>query len=126
MLQVLLVAGGVDDSHYRSSTEVLTGDSSVWTLATPLPRAVSGGRSVALDNSVYLTGKVVYCNAMYGSIVYYIEGGFDISSDSERAEILAWSNEKQEWVEKGKLQVARSYHGATTIQLDGELMEYCG
>ena len=69
-VQVLLVAGGVDgDDNLLSSTEVLTVDSPVWTMVTPLPRAVRGVGSVTLDNTVYMTGKV-YCTMLYYIVLY--------------------------------------------------------
>ena len=58
--------------------------------------------------------------------MYYIAGGFDGYDSSARAEVLAWSDEQQEWVEKGQLQVARYEHGTTTIQMDEEMTAYCG
>ena len=80
-VQVLLVAGGLDgDDTHLSSTEVLTGDSTAWTMATPLPRAVDGMRGISLDNTVYMTGKVyyivlyytvLYCIILYCAILYY-------------------------------------------------------
>ena len=67
-VQVLLVAGGLDDDYYPplSSTEVLTVDSPAWTMATPLPRSLGGVRGISLDNIVYMTGKVYYI------VLYYI------------------------------------------------------
>ena len=65
-MQVLLVAGGYrfdDDGGPLSSTEVLIGDSPVWTMATPLPRALDGMASVTLDNTVFMIGKV-YCTIL--------------------------------------------------------------
>jgi len=106
--QVLLVAGGWDDDSttIRSSTEVLIGDSSAWTMANPLPRAVFSVASVTLDNTVYFTGGTT-------------GGGI------RRAEVLAWSDEQ--WVEKGQLREARKDHAATTIKMDQVMaMGYCG
>ena len=58
-VQVLLVAGGWKNGHGPlSSTEVLTGDSPVWTMATPLPRIVYSAGSVTLDNTVFISGIV--------------------------------------------------------------------
>ena len=63
--QVLLVAGGRDNNFNRiSSTEVLTKDSSGWTLSTPLPRAVEVVRGVNVGGMFYITGKLRWavCN----------------------------------------------------------------
>ena len=125
-VQVLLVAGGWKNGHGPlSSTEVLTGDSPVWTKATPLPRIVYGVASVTLDNTVFISGIVCWY-ILYNTILYYIAGGKGGEDDSYRAEVLAWSDEEQDWVKKGKLQLARSYHATTTIRMDSELMEFCG
>ena len=57
-LQVLLVAGGMDVRHiFLSSTEVLTVDSSAWTMTTPLPQTATGLKGVVLGGSLYMTGK---------------------------------------------------------------------
>ena len=86
MVQVLLVAGGTTGAGGSavgglSSTEVLTGDSPAWTMATPLPRAVDGMRGISLDNTVYMTGKVyytilyyivLYCTALYYIVMYFL------------------------------------------------------
>ena len=54
-----MVAGGLGSTNnYLSSTEVLTMDSHAWSMATPLPRAVSGVRGVTLDGRLYMTGKL--------------------------------------------------------------------
>ena len=75
-MQVLLIAGGSGDGDVTlSSTEVLTVDSSVWTMVTPLPRAVYGVGSISLHNTVYMTGKVyytvLYCTILYCIVLYY-------------------------------------------------------
>ena len=58
---MILVAGGLDNNYYHlSSTEVLTTDSPVWSMATPLPRAVYGVRGVTVGDTVYMTG-ILYC-----------------------------------------------------------------
>ena len=69
-VQVLLVAGGYYGG-YISSTEVLTGDSPAWTMATHLPMdmAVAGVRGISLHNTVYMTGKV-YCTILYCTVLY--------------------------------------------------------
>jgi len=107
--QVLLVAGGWENGPGpHSSTEVLIGDSPAWTSTTPLPMIVFGVASVSLYNTVF------------------ISGGEDGAYHSNRAEVLAWSDEEQDWVEKGKLQMTRKFHAMTTIRMDPELMELCG
>ena len=60
MLQVLLVAGGwVCKPVCRPliSTEILVGDSPVWTAAKPLPKAIDHTRGITLDNYLYMIGK---------------------------------------------------------------------
>ena len=62
-LQVLLVAGGKNGgfiNDHESSTEVLTTDSPVWTLATPLPRALLVVKGVTVAGTFYMTGKLYW------------------------------------------------------------------
>eukprot|EP00091_Calanus_sinicus_P014715 TRINITY_DN3235_c1_g1_i1.p1 TRINITY_DN3235_c1_g1~~TRINITY_DN3235_c1_g1_i1.p1 ORF type:complete len:145 (+),score=32.76 TRINITY_DN3235_c1_g1_i1:207-641(+) len=74
--KVFLVAGGMDDStNGLSSTELMLEDSDVWSITSPLPRAVTGVRGVTLGNTLYMTG-----------------GSHE--SRAHRDEILAWSDEK--------------------------------
>ena len=54
----------------------------------------------------------------------FLLGGHD--GENYREEILAWLDEEQEWVEAGKMQLARYYHAVTTIPLDDQAMDYCG
>ena len=57
-VQVLIVAGGVDDSYtHLSSTEKMTTGATAWTTINPLPRTLYGVATVSLDNSIILTGK---------------------------------------------------------------------
>ena len=58
--QVLLVAGGDNGAYIDSklsSTEVLTADSSAWTITSPLPRALTGLKGLNLGGRIYMTGK---------------------------------------------------------------------
>ena len=68
--------------------------------------------------------SILYYIVLYCTLLYYIAGGKD-ADRVVRAEVLAWIDGEQEWVEKGKLQMARYWHGATTIQMDSEMMEFC-
>ena len=38
---------------------------------------------------------------------------------------MAWLDEEQEWVEEGKLKVARSSHAVTTIMMNDEAIAHC-
>ena len=38
--------------------------------------------------------------------------------------MLAW--EREEWVEVGRMKMARSWHAVTTIRMDDEAMQFCG
>jgi len=104
--QVFLVAGGYDGTKPLSSTEVLTTGSPVWRLTTPLPRSMRGLRCVNAGGKLYATG------------------GFD--DYNARDEVLAWLDEEQQWVEEGKMKVARYSHAVTTILLDDDAMAHCG
>ena len=58
--KVLLVAGGDSGAWIDSklsSTEVLTADSSAWTVTNPLPRALTGLKGLNLGGRIYMTGK---------------------------------------------------------------------
>jgi len=109
--QVFLVAGGYDgtsvSSSMISSTEVLTTTSPAWSLTTPLPRALYGLRCLTTGGKLYATG------------------GRD-DDDNDRDEVLAWLDEEQQWVEEGKMKVARYHHAVTTIMLDDDAMAHCG
>lgn len=108
--QVLLVAGGMDLKYNLfSSTEVLTSESTAWTLTTPLPSARMALRGVSVDNRVYMTGGENRING----------------EENYMDDILEWLDEEQEWVLIGKMKMSRSEHGASTIELDDEAMEYC-
>ena len=52
-----------------------------------------------------------------------VTGGHDSSVTDD---ILGWVDEEQEWVEAGKMKMARSSHAVTIIQMDDSVMEYCG
>ena len=43
-----------------------------------------------------------------------------------RGEVLAWLDEEQEWVEEGKMKMARFSHAVTTIMLDDPAMDFRG
>ena len=124
-MQVFLVAGGYDKSRNAlSSTELLVEDSDAWTMSTPLPRAVDGLRGATLGNIVYLTGGSYYCCIMYSVIIICITGGYD-KNGNDRSEILAWSEERKEWEEVGKMKVGRYGHAITTISVK-EVAAICG
>ena len=75
-LQVLIVAGGYDDSkNPLSSTEKMTTGATAWTTVKSLPRALAGVATVSLDNSIILTGKcVVYMGGGRITTVVYCRG----------------------------------------------------
>ena len=54
--QVFLVTGGLDESGYLSSTELLTSSTSSWTMANNLPRSMYAMRGVTLGGILYMTG----------------------------------------------------------------------
>ena len=55
----------------------------------------------------------------------FVTGGHD-DDYNDRDEIMAWLDEEQEWVEEGKLKVARSSHAVTTIMMNNEFIAHCG
>jgi len=105
--QVFLVAGGYGQNNFITSTEVLTTASPAWILTTPLPRGLSGVRFVTIGGKLYATGGK--------------DGDYQT-----RDEVLAWLDEEQQWVEEGKMKVARYHHAVTTIMLDDDAMAHCG
>ena len=65
---------------------------------------------------------------MVSTVLYltlFITGGRD-DDDNDRDEVLAWLDEEQQWVEVGKMKVARYHHAVTTIMLDDDAMAHCG
>ena len=122
---MFLVAGGNDDSWDAiSSTELMLEDSDVWSITSPLPRAVYGVKGVTLGNTLYMSGRSYYYCIMYTGIIICITGGYD-EDDNERDEILAWSDEKKEWDEVGKMKEGRALHAISTINVD-EVATICG
>jgi hypothetical protein len=57
--------------------------------------------------------------------MYCIVGGYAADYNA-RDEIIEWRDVGQEWVEIGKMKMARYNHAVTTIQLDDPAMEHCG
>ena len=60
--QVFVVMGGCTDFYcrdYLSSTEMLSEGEDTWRERAPLPRPLSGLRSVSLGNVIYLTGQMI-------------------------------------------------------------------
>ena len=51
-----------------------------------------------------------------------LTGGCD-GYGSHREDILGWEGE--DWVEAGRMKMARSSHGVSTIQRDDQAMLYC-
>ena len=124
-MQVFLVAGGRDDSdNTLSSTELMLEDSDVWSITSPLPRAVYGVRGVTLGNTLYMSGGSYYYCIMYSGIIICITGGEDEDAKN-RDEILAWSDERKEWEEVGKMKEGRDFHAITTNDVD-EVATICG
>ena len=48
------------------------------------------------------------------------DGGYNI-----RDEVLVWQDNRQEWVVVGKMKMARSLHGITSIHVNDPVMEFC-
>ena len=57
--QVYVVMGGWDGDSPLSSTEMLSEGEDTWRERAPLPRPLSGLRSVSLGNVIYLTGQMI-------------------------------------------------------------------
>jgi len=108
--QVLMVAGGLlaDQFTSISSTEMLAPGSDSWTLATPLPSARTGLVGVTVDNRLYMTG---------GS-----SGG---ASSEVTDEILEWRDEEEAWGLGVWMELARTYHRASSVTIDENIMKYC-
>ena len=58
---VYLVAGGWDKRGEQpiSDTEMLSSDSSLWSLTSPLPYRITGLRAVTLGNIPFLFGEII-------------------------------------------------------------------
>ena len=56
-IQVYLVTGGLSDSIYFSSTEILTQGGEKWESVGELPRSMSGVGAVSIDNTILVTGN---------------------------------------------------------------------
>ena len=57
---MLLVTGGYDGNDYLDSTELLVPGSDSWRLATGLlPRPMYSMGVATVDNTLYLTGRIV-------------------------------------------------------------------
>ena len=53
-------------------------------------------------------------------------GGYDGDEEDDRAEILVWLDDEQEWEETGKMKMSRSNHAVSIIQMDDQAMQHCG
>ena len=72
ILQVLLVTGGLYDSDYLDSTEILEDNTDTWKMTAPLPSARYGLRAASVDNTIYVFGKNIlyyYLNIYFHSSV---------------------------------------------------------
>ena len=58
-------------------------------------------------------------------VTLFITGGRDDGDYKPRDEVLAWLDEKQQWVEEGKMKVARSSHAVSTIMMNDDAMAHC-
>merc|ERR1712098_36754 len=56
LIKEFVVAGGYDGEYVLSSTGVLSGTSSAWVQANPLPKKLTSGSSITLNGVVYITG----------------------------------------------------------------------
>ena len=61
---------------------------------------------------------------MHYSLSMFITGGRD-GDGHDRDEVLALLDEEQQWVEEGKMKVARMGHAATTINYEA-IAPFCG
>ena len=57
-------------------------------------------------------------------VTMFITGGLD-GGLGYRAEVLAWLDEEQQWVEEGKMPTARGHHAVTTINYEA-IATFCG
>ena len=108
--------------EYLSSTEVRNVDSPVWTMTTPLPRAVNAVRGVTVGGNLFMTGKS--CALFPWLTIFCVTGGQE-EGYNNRGEIHVWVDEEQEWEGVGKMKMARSVHAVTTIQMDDQAMDHC-
>ena len=104
---------------------MLTMDTAGWVLTTPLPRAVYGVRGVTVGGRLYMTGKQC-CEVTNIRKVLCSAGGYDGDEEDDRAEILVWLDDEQEWEETGKMKMSRSNHAVSTIHMADQAMEHCG
>ena len=51
--------------------------------------------------------------------------GGEGESYEARDEVLAWSDEYEEWMEIGKMRHARSFHAVTSITMDDPALLFC-
>ena len=65
------MVAGHDGSSWLSSTEILVEGSGLWTLASSLPRSMSGLRTVSVDNSILSFGK--FKNKILGQLMAMAE-----------------------------------------------------
>ena len=59
-------------------------------------------------------------------VTLFITGGRDDDEYMPRDEVLAWLDEKQQWVEEGKMKMGRGFHAVSTIMMDDDAMAHCG
>ena len=108
--------------EYLASTEIYHGGH--WIIVEPLPVAVLGVRGASLDNTVYMTGSIVYIWVIITELfytVYFLEGGQDREMN-HRPEIWRYSAESGSWSPVIYMRTERSYHAVSVVNCH----DYCG
>ena len=72
---MFLVAGGRDSSDTpSSSTELMLENSNVWSITSPLPRALYSVKGMTLGNTFYMSGGSYYDSTMLSGIIIMYSG----------------------------------------------------
>jgi len=102
---VYLVTGGTDGiTGALTSTEILVSGAESWTeVAGQLPKPLMGLSGVSLNNKIFMTGG-------------YSKGPWDY--------ILQFNPDNGTWSNIGKMKQARSFHGASLVNVD-DVIDYC-
>ena len=89
----------------------------VWTSVRELPVAMEYLGGVSLNNYILMTGKKFISFTNY----FDITGG---SNGSGLEYILQFDPDESSWTQVGQLQIARSQHGVSVVNID-DVFHYC-
>ena len=98
---------------------------SEWTATGELPVVMDGLRGVSMNNKVFITGNIIH-SAMISISINSNPGGFNFDNYDLNYQdyILQFNVDNGSWTHVGQLQVTRSDHGASVVNVE-DIINYC-